>query len=99
VFSNSLLHHLADPAPFGTWLARRVRRTPFFLMDLLRPASRDAAAQLVERCAAGEPEVLRTDFFNSLLAAYSPAELGAARLGHLTVEIVSDRHLIVAGRI
>jgi hypothetical protein len=70
-------------------------------MDLMRPASRADAHALVERYASGEPAVLRTDFCNSLLAAYRPeeikAQLQAARLSHLAIEVISDRHFIVWG--
>ena len=70
-------------------------------MDLLRPSSRAEAQSLVEQYAADEPEVLRTDFFNSLLAAYRPTEvqlqLQSAGLGTLNLEVVSDRHFIVWG--
>jgi SAM-dependent methyltransferase len=104
VFSNSLLHHLADPA--ALWDAVRRSAAPaaaVFVMDLLRPASEDAARALVDRHAAGEPEVLRRDFFHSLCAAYRPdevaAQLGAAGLAALRCEVVSDRHWIAFGRL
>jgi hypothetical protein len=71
------------------------------VMDLMRPASEAAAQALVDEYAANEPEVLRRDFYNSLLAAFEPAEvraqLEAANLGHFAVEAVSDRHLLVRG--
>jgi hypothetical protein len=58
---------------------------------------------MVDRYAHNEPEVLRTDFYNSLLAAYRPPEireqLREAELGHLEIEVVSDRHLLVWGPI
>ena len=101
VFSNSLLHHLADPALFWPWLGAAAPGTPLFLMDLMRPTSREAAAQLVDQYAGGEPEVLRRDFFHSLLAAYTPDEvadqLRDAQLDRLAVAVVSDRHLTVCG--
>ena len=66
-----------------------------------RPASQADARALVERYASGEPAVLRTDFYNSLLAAYRPGEvevqLKVAGLSHLATEVISDRHLIVWG--
>ena len=72
-------------------------------MDLMRPESRARARELVDRHASGEPEILRTDFHNSLLAAYRPSEirdqLEEASLGHLQIEVASDRHLIVWGPI
>ena len=103
LFSNSLLHHLADPAVLWSSIRRwGPAGTPVFVMDLLRPASREDARGLVERYAQGEPEILRRDFYNSLLAAYRPAEvqdqLEKAGLHSLQISISSDRHLIVWGR-
>ncbi len=104
VVSNSLLHHLHDPS--GLWRMIRDRAAPggaVLVMDLMRPSSVDAARQLVDTYADGEPEVLRRDFFNSLLAAFEPEEvrqqLEAAGLGGLRVEPTSDRHLVVWGRV
>ncbi len=74
-----------------------------FVMDLMRPGSREDAQRLVRQYADGEPRVLQNDFFNSLLAAYRPPEVEEQLAGHglgcLSVEIVSDRHLIVFGRL
>ncbi len=102
VFSNSLLHHLADPMTL--WSSVRVcthSTSALFIMDLLRPDSCAEARGLVERYAQGEPDILRTDFYNSLLAAYRPSEvrgmLERSELSHLEFEIVSDRHWIVWG--
>ena len=100
--SNSLLHHLRDPADLWAvlkdWLSPRAH---LFVMDLLRPATPKDAAATVNAYAADEPEVLRRDFHHSLLAAYRPdevaAQLAAAGLAHLRVERVSDRHLMVWG--
>jgi hypothetical protein len=102
LFSNSLLHHLADPLVLWEAVRRWSRAgAAVFVMDLLRPASESHARQLVEEYAIGEPEVLRRDFFNSLLAGYRPDELRQQLrhfgLGHLTPEVVSDRHWLVAG--
>ncbi len=103
VISNSLLHHLADP--MALWETIKAYARPgaaVFVMDLLRPDTRAQAKSLVEENAGGEPEILRRDFFNSLLAAYRPQEIVAqlkrARLP-LKIEIVSDRHLAVFGSI
>lgn len=104
VISNSLLHHLDKPGVL--WESIRAAVTPggaVFVMDLMRPPSREAAAELVALHAADAPDVLRQDFFNSLLAAYRPDEvrsqLAIAGLSQLTVEIASDRHLIAYGRV
>ena len=102
VFSNSLLHHLRDPQTLWRCVQRWAGRSgPVFVMDLMRPATRAAADRLAESYAAGEPDVLRRDFLNSLLAAYEVDEvrvqLAAARLTQLHVAVASDRHLIVWG--
>ncbi len=103
VFSNSLLHHLSDPTVLWTTVcAAAPPSTPVFIMDLMRPESRDEAKRLVEEHASGEPTILRKDFFHSLLAAYRPEEveeqLRAAGLS-LEVRAVTDRHWIAHGRI
>lgn len=103
VISNSLLHHLVDPAVLWRTIRACARPgAPVFVMDLLRPDSRADAEALVERHAAGEPAVLRHDFFLSLLAAWRPdevrAQLEAAGLDGFQIRTVSDRHMIVWGR-
>jgi ubiquinone/menaquinone biosynthesis C-methylase UbiE len=104
ILSNSLLHHLNDP--LALWTVARAHAeagAALLVMDLLRPATRSAAGQLVAEYARGEPEGLRQDFYNSLLAAYRPDEvhrqLVACGLPKLRVEVVSDRHLIVHGEL
>jgi ubiquinone/menaquinone biosynthesis C-methylase UbiE len=104
VVSNSLLHHLADPMvlwrALGQWGAPGAA---VLVMDLFRPPSREDAQAIVDSYAGEEPDILRRDFFNSLLAAYRPEEvrtqLAAAGLEHLRVETISDRHLTVCGRL
>ena len=104
IVSNSLLHHLPDPMI----LWREVRRlsrpcSGVFVMDLLRPADRRRARELVRTYCGDEPKVLQHDFYHSLLAAYRPDEVSGqlreANLDHLEVRIVSDRHMVVAGRV
>ena len=99
VISNAFLHHLHNP--FDLWEAAIAASKPnawLFVMDLARPASAHDAARLVTVHAAAEPELLKRDFYNSLLAAYEPDEVRAqlARIGlhQTTVETVSDRHWI-----
>ncbi|MBI5040776.1 MAG: class I SAM-dependent methyltransferase [Gammaproteobacteria bacterium] len=102
VISNSLLHHLHDPQALWQGVLRyAMPDAPVFVMDLRRPASRDEATALVETYAAGEPEVLRSDFHHSLLAAYRVEEIYAqlriAGIDWLCVEDLGDRHVIVYG--
>jgi ubiquinone/menaquinone biosynthesis C-methylase UbiE len=101
VISNSLLHHLAEPAVLWQTL-KQARGAAVLIMDLLRPSSERSAQALVEQYASDEPPILRTDFYHSLLAAYRPEEireqLQAAGLDHcLRAEVVSDRHLLIWG--
>jgi cyclopropane fatty-acyl-phospholipid synthase-like methyltransferase len=103
ITSNSLLHHLHRPEVL--WKAVRALGAPgapVLVMDLMRPDTPEQAREIVETYAAEEAPVLKTDFFNSLLAAFEVgelrAQLDAAGLTTLGVEPVSDRHLIVAGR-
>jgi len=101
IISNSLLHHLADPMVlWNTVKMAGGKGTIVFVMDLLRPTERDRVDELVVHYAGQEPEILQSDFRNSLLAAYRPDELAAqlakAQLD-LEVSKISDRHLLVHG--
>ncbi|SEO67814.1 class I SAM-dependent methyltransferase [Aquisalimonas asiatica] len=103
VVSNSLLHHLHEPSTLWRLVKETARPgAGVLVMDLYRPDTRERAAEIVATYASDEPEVLRRDFFNSLLAAFTPGEvreqLACAGLPHLRVETVSDRHLLVHGR-
>ena len=104
IVSNSLLHHLADPGVLWSAISRwGAAGSSVFVMDLLRPASDADARALVQHYAASEPDVLRHDFYHSLSAAYRPGEvrgqLAAAHLERFALEVVSDRHWIVWGRL
>lgn len=103
VISNSLLHHLKDP--LALWQAAKdcaKNGAPVFVMDLFRPASTEQAKELVNMHAADAPQLLKKDFYKSLLASYTideiAGQLKTAGLGHLAVETVSDRHVIVWGQ-
>lgn len=102
IFSNSMLHHLHEPGIFWTTIRIAARPGSFiFISDLFRPGSEEEARNLTEQHCAGEPEVLRRDFFNSLLAAFHPEEvrgqLDEAGLEMLKIETVSDRHMVISG--
>jgi len=104
ILSSSFLHHLHDPQVL--WHSVRQYAKPgtiVFVPDLRRPSSCAKARAFVRKYSAGEPEVLRRDFYNSLLAAFTPAEirkqLKRAGLQMLKVEIISNRHLLVFGRV
>ncbi len=103
LISNSLLHHLLEPMVM--WQSLKHYAAPgavVAIMDLVRPQSEARAAELVAEYAADAPEVLRHDFYHSLLAAYRPSEIAAqleqAGLGQLQIELPSDRHCFIYGR-
>ena len=103
VISNSLMHHLNNPSTLWQAVKEYAKSgAPVFVMDLMRPDSREQAEAMVETYAANEPDVLRHDFFHSLLAAYRIEEvrrqLDASGLGGFAVTAVSDRHWVASGR-
>jgi ubiquinone/menaquinone biosynthesis C-methylase UbiE len=103
VTSNSLLHHLADPGVL--WREIKTLAKPgaaIYVGDLYRPATTEDARRIVETYSASEPAVLKTDFFNSLCAAFTLEELRAqleaeGLASHLNVEATSDRHVAIHG--
>ena len=102
LIGNSLLHHPADPQALWRTVADCAEPgAAVFIMDLRRPDTREQADRLVEEYSGAELEVLKRDFFNSLLAAYRPDEIAAqlarAALSRLRVEAVGDRHVAVYG--
>jgi ubiquinone/menaquinone biosynthesis C-methylase UbiE len=102
IISNSLLHHLADPAVMWQTIKRCAKPgASIFIMDLMRPESIDEVNKLVRQYAYDAPTILKKDFYNSLMAAYQTDEvlqqLSHSGLDDFNVEVVSDRHLIVWG--
>jgi len=100
--SNSLLHHVPNPLQFWYRLRQLVKPgAPVLVMDLLRPDSSEEAQAIVDRYAAQEPEILRRDFYHSLLAAFTEddvaAQLAEMNLSRLVIDVVDDRHWAVSG--
>ena len=102
--SNSLLHHVPNPLQFWHKLRLAVKPgSPVLVMDLLRPESPGAAQAIVDQYASGAPDILRRDFYNSLLAAFTEDEISAQlarmNLTRLIVDVPDDRHWVVGGLI
>jgi len=102
--SNSLLHHVPNPLQFWYRLRQLVKSgSPVLVMDLLRPDSPEEAQAIVDCYAAKEPEILRRDFYRSLLAAFTEdevaAQLAEMNLSRLIVDVPDDRHWVVSGRL
>ena len=100
--SNSLLHHVPNPLQF--WFRLKQLAKPgacILVMDLLRPESPEAAQALVDQYAADEDPILRRDFYNSLLAAFTEddvaAQLAEMNLSRLLIDVPDDRHWVVGG--
>ncbi len=101
VLSNSLLHHLHNPAVLWQTIQENIAPGGSILvMDLFRPASPEEARRLVTLYAADEPAILQADFYNSLLAAFRLDEVRSQLIQAglaLHCEEVSDRHFAVWG--
>ena len=102
IISNSLLHHLHDP--FVLWKTIQQHVKPYahvFVMDLIRPVDEQTVKFLSDEYIKNESDQLKTDFENSLRAAFTIDEvrqqLDETGLEKLMVETVSDRHMIIYG--
>lgn len=97
VISNSLVHHLSEPALFFAD-CRRIGRggALIFVRDLLRPSSAEEVEQLVALHAANEPPQAQQLFRQSLHASLTLPEvqqlIEAAGLSAANLHASSDRH-------
>ncbi|MCI5083096.1 MAG: class I SAM-dependent methyltransferase [Saprospiraceae bacterium] len=99
IISKDLLHHLPNPMILWEEVERLAGpETYIYVMDLIRPASEEIAKEMVERVCGNEAEVLKRDFFNSLLAAFTIEEvseqLSKTNLKHM-IQYIGERHFIV----
>lgn len=91
VMSSNTLHHIHNPSTFWDSIKRISSRCLVF--DLVRPRTVEHAKQIVDFYAPGESEVFKTDFYNSLLAAFSVEELEEQIKGtNLKLEIIQSQH-------
>ena len=104
VVSNSVLHHLNDPLTLWHSIRQVAKPGAYFqVMDLARPDNREAARHIVNTYAGDAHPVLQEDFYNSLLAAYTAAEvraqLSACGFNDYTLLPITDRHWLVYGSV
>jgi len=104
VYSNSILHHITEVDLLWAEVKRVARPGAMVLLrDLARPGSPEAARRIVGQHAGSESSLLQDEFYRSLLSSYTPEEvreqIAGAGLGMLKVEMVSDRHFDVFGRV
>jgi ubiquinone/menaquinone biosynthesis C-methylase UbiE len=102
VISNSIVHHLPEPAAALAEMARVLRPSGLlFVRDLLRPASEDRVEELVATYAGRETDRQRQLFCDSLHAALTLDEvrqmLPGLALPPEAVSQTSDRHWTIAG--
>ncbi len=98
VCSNTILHHIPEPAPFLRECWRVLKPGGAFLVrDLFRPATVPEVYALVRKHAAGESAEAQELFRASLCAALTPEELRAAAraagLSGAEVVVDTDRHM------
>lgn len=104
IFSNSILHHINDTGALWAEICRLAApEATIFLRDLHRPDSQDEARQIVKTYAGEESDLLREEYYRSLLAAWTVPEirrqLAAAGLDSMDVRKVTDRHVDVFGQV
>jgi len=101
VLSKDFLHHLPDPMVLWREVRRLIKPGGLIcVMDLRRPDSPEAAQEIVQAVAGNEAEVLKIDFYNSLLAAFTPEEVCAqlqAAAMNLDVTMSGDWHMLISG--
>ncbi len=101
ILSKDFLHHL--PNPMVLWNEAIRLGKPggvLYVMDLIRPATPEDAQTIVERVAAHEDPLLKQDFYHSLCAACTVAEVEEQlRKAGLTLQVqqVSERHMLIKG--
>ena len=102
VFSNTILHHIPEPALLLTEAWRVLKPGGLLLIrDLIRPSQLESVQTLVEKHASGENTYSKNLFHASLCASLNVAELKEiAGIISPSLEVVvdSDRHMSLQGR-
>jgi ubiquinone/menaquinone biosynthesis C-methylase UbiE len=101
IIAKDLLHHLPDPIVFWEEIkSLSGKGTLIYVMDLERPAHESEAKNMVQSVSGNEAEILKEDFYNSLLAAFEINEvkqqLEETEL-HFEVGKFGSRHFLVKG--
>ncbi|MEM1068197.1 MAG: class I SAM-dependent methyltransferase [Planctomycetota bacterium] len=97
VISNSLIHHLDEPALGLATAARLVKPGGrLFIRDLYRPDSEETVEKLVQQYAGQEQDMAKQLFRQSLHASLTLAEVrelaGGLGIGSEQIQMSSDRH-------
>jgi ubiquinone/menaquinone biosynthesis C-methylase UbiE len=98
ILSKDMLHHIPDPLDFWQELERLSNKdTVIYVMDLIRPNSEHEARQMMDAVVPNEEDVLKKDFYNSLLAAFTFEEVEQQLKNtsfHFQIDLLGDRHFI-----
>jgi ubiquinone/menaquinone biosynthesis C-methylase UbiE len=101
IISKDLLHHLPDPLVFWEEIkSLSGKGTLIYVMDLIRPEQESEAEKMVQMVSGNEAEVLKEDFYNSLLAAFTITEIKQQlKTTGLDFEVgeFGTRHFLVKG--
>ncbi len=103
--SNSLLHHLHEPAVLWQALLQcGAAGARIYIKDLRRPPTAEAVAALQQRYLPDAPALLQRDYIASLHAAFTPEEVAqqlqeAGLADQLQVAALEDRYLEVWGQL
>ena len=97
VISNTILHHIPDPAPAMAEMARLVADGgTLFVRDLARPDDAEAIEAMVNKYTVGEPLSAKAMFRDSLYAGLTLDEvrgmIASLGLDPEGVQMSSDRH-------
>jgi len=100
IISKDLLHHLKNPEDLWKTIDNfSHENTKVFIMDLIRPKNIQIAKSIVEKVSGKESEILKIDFFNSLLASYTIKEVKDMLINKnydFNIEKIGDRHFIIS---
>jgi ubiquinone/menaquinone biosynthesis C-methylase UbiE len=104
VISNSIIHHIPEPAAVVAEMARVLRKGGcLFVRDLLRPVDEPTLARLVNNYAGSANDHQRAMFGESLRAALTLDEIRALVAAHgfepISVQQTTDRHWTWQARI
>lgn len=102
IISKDLLHHLPDPLIFWKEIKSLSRKTTLiYVMDLIRPEQESDAKNIVVSVSGDEATILKEDFYNSLLAAFTIQEIKQQleTVGlEFEVKRLGERHFLAKGK-
>lgn len=102
VLCKDFLHHLHQPEHLWKTIEQFKKETPFVVVDLIRPSSIAVAKNMIEEVVSSADPILKEDFYNSLLAAFTVEEVRNQLSNYnfsVQIELLGDRHFAVVGTV